>query len=41
VAPRWRFRHISEDVLPALKARGLFDDDVDTLLVANPRRLFE
>ncbi|MBB5136176.1 phosphotriesterase-related protein [Thermocatellispora tengchongensis] len=41
VAPRWHFRHISEDVLPALKARGLSDDDVDTLLVANLRRLFE
>jgi phosphotriesterase-related protein len=41
VAPKWNYRHISEDVLPALRARGVSDDDLDTILVRNPRRYFE
>ncbi|WP_433622664.1 phosphotriesterase family protein [Nocardia sp. CA-120079] len=41
VAPRWNYRHISEDVIPALTARGLTDDDIDAILVRNPRRYFE
>ncbi|WP_433756258.1 phosphotriesterase family protein [Nocardia sp. CA-135398] len=41
VAPRWNYRHISEDVIPALIARGLTDDDIDAILVRNPRRYFE
>lgn len=40
-APRWHFRHISEDVLPALLAAGLSEADLETILVANPRRHFE
>ena len=40
-APRWHFRHISEEVVPALLEAGLSDADVDTILVANPRRYFE
>ncbi|QGK69002.1 phosphotriesterase-related protein [Allosaccharopolyspora coralli] len=40
-APKWNYRHISEDVLPALLERGLTDDDLDTILVHNPRRYFE
>ncbi|WP_030184943.1 phosphotriesterase family protein [Streptomyces sp. NRRL S-813] len=39
-APRWHYRHICEDVLPALRERGLSDSDLDTILVANPCRLF-
>ncbi|NED65105.1 phosphotriesterase-related protein, partial [Streptomyces sp. SID10244] len=34
-------RHISEDVLPALRARGVSDKDIDTMLVDVPRRYFE
>ncbi|MEV5836911.1 phosphotriesterase-related protein [Nocardia sp. NPDC052112] len=41
VAPRWNYRHISEDVIPALIAGGLTDDDIDAILVRNPRRYFE
>jgi phosphotriesterase-related protein len=41
LAPRWNFRHISEDVLPALLAKGVPQDDVDTILRVNPRRYFE
>lgn len=39
--PKWNYRHISEDVLPALRERGVSDADIDTMLAANPRRMFE
>ena len=39
--PRWNYRHISEDVLPALLERGVSEADVETMLVTNPRRHFE
>lgn len=39
-APRWHYRHISEDVIPALLRNGLSEDDIDTILVKNPRRYF-
>lgn len=39
--PKWNFRHISEDVLPALRERGVTEADIDMMLVANPRRYFE
>ncbi|MEU6585646.1 phosphotriesterase-related protein [Nocardia sp. NPDC046763] len=41
IAPKWNYRHISEDVLPALLAKGLTEDDIDAILVRNPRRYFE
>ncbi|MGN7246179.1 phosphotriesterase family protein [Janibacter anophelis] len=41
VVPRWNYRHISEDVIPALLEGGASQDDIDTMLVANPRRYFE
>jgi phosphotriesterase-related protein len=40
-APNWHYRHISEDVLPALRERGVSDEQIRTMLVANPRRYFE
>ena len=40
-APNWHYRHISEDVLPALRERGVTDEQIDTILIANPRRYFE
>ena len=39
--PNWHFNHISDDVLPALRERGVSDAQIDTMLVANARRLFE
>jgi phosphotriesterase-related protein len=39
-APRWHYTHIFDDVLPALRARGVTDAQIDTMLVANPRRYF-
>ena len=41
VVPRWNFRHISEDVIPALLEGGASQGDIDTMLVDNPRRYFE
>jgi len=38
--PNWHFLHISNDVLPALKARGVSDRQIETMLVDNPRRIF-
>jgi phosphotriesterase-related protein len=38
--PNWNFTHISDDVLPALRARGVTDEQIDTMLVHNPRRYF-
>lgn len=39
--PNWNFRHIPEDVVPMLLEKGVSEDDVDTMLVKNPRRYFE
>jgi phosphotriesterase-related protein len=41
IAPNWHYLHITNDVLPALRARGVSEDDITTMLVANPRRFFE
>jgi len=36
----WRIDHISKDFLPALKAQGVTDDQIKTMMVDNPRNLF-
>jgi phosphotriesterase-related protein len=41
VAPNWHFLHITQDVLPALRERGVTESDITTMLVDNPRRFFE
>ena len=41
VLPNWHFMHIHNDVIPALKARGVSDRQIETMLVDNPRRIFE
>lgn len=40
-APNWHYRHISEDVIPALLDGGLEQSHIETFLVTNPRRHFE
>ncbi|MFD0905979.1 phosphotriesterase family protein [Actinomadura sediminis] len=40
MAPNWNYRHISDDVLPALRDRGVTDAQLDQMLVENPRRYF-
>ena len=39
--PRWNFCHIHNDVIPALKERGVTDEQITTMLVDNPRKIFE
>jgi phosphotriesterase-related protein len=41
MVPNWNFLHILKDVVPALKERGVTDDQISTMLVDNPRRIFE
>ncbi|GAA2417022.1 phosphotriesterase [Actinomadura vinacea] len=40
MAPNWHFRHISDDVLPALRALGVPEAQLDQMLVENPGRYF-
>ncbi|MFQ5699278.1 MAG: phosphotriesterase [Myxococcota bacterium] len=40
-APHWNFRHIPDDVLPALRVAGVADAHIRALTVDNPRRIFE
>lgn len=36
--PRWNYLHIHDEVLPALRARGVTDEQIDAMLVGNPAR---
>jgi phosphotriesterase-related protein len=40
-APRWNMRHISDEVLPALRAEQVSEAQIEELCVTNPRRIFE
>jgi phosphotriesterase-related protein len=37
----WRWTYISDTVLPALRARGVSEDDITRMLVDNPRTVLE
>jgi phosphotriesterase-related protein len=39
--PRWHYLHIHDDVIPALKEKGVTDEQLHTMLVDNPRKIFE
>jgi phosphotriesterase-related protein len=41
VLPKWNYLHITTDVLPALRERGVTEAQIDQMLVGNPRRYFE
>jgi len=41
VMPRWHFLHISDEVVPALLAAGVSDDQIRAMTIDNPRRIFE
>ncbi len=41
VLPNWHYLHIHNDVIPALKQRGVTDEQIHTMLVDNPRAIFE
>lgn len=38
--PNWNYLHIERDVLPYLRDHGVTDEQIDTMLVAVPRRYF-
>ncbi|WP_158893640.1 phosphotriesterase family protein [Amycolatopsis anabasis] len=38
LAPNWHYLHVTRDVLPALRERGVGERDITTMLVDNPRR---
>ena len=40
-APNWHYLHIHHDVIPAPKERGVTDEQIRTMLVDNPRKIFE
>lgn len=40
VLPNWHYLHIHNDVIPALKERGVTDEQLTTMLVDNPRAIF-
>ena len=39
-APNWHFTHLLDDVLPALREQGVTGEQIDAMLVGNPRRFF-
>ena len=39
--PQWHYNHISDDILPALRKAGVSEDQIDQMLVRNPRAIFE
>lgn len=39
--PNWHYLHIHNDVIPALKKRGVTEDQIQTMMVENPRAIFE
>jgi len=39
--PHWHYLHIHDDVIPALKDRGFSEQQLQTMLVDNPRKIFE
>ena len=38
--PQWHYLHIHDDVIPALKRRGVTEEQLTAMLVDNPRRIF-
>ncbi len=41
VLPQWHYLHIHNDVIPALKQKGVTEEQLHTMLVENPRKIFE
>jgi phosphotriesterase-related protein len=39
--PNWHYLHIHRDVIPALKLRGVTDEQVEAMLVGNPKAIFD
>lgn len=41
ILPQWHYRHIGDDVLPYLRDHGVTEEQITTMLVDVPRRVFE
>lgn len=41
LATNWHYLHITKDVVPALREKGVSEDQLTAMLVDNPRRIFE
>jgi phosphotriesterase-related protein len=41
ILPRWHYLHIHNDVIPALKRKGVTEEHVKEMLVENPRKILE
>ncbi len=39
--PQWHYNHIPDDILPALRKAGVSEDQIDQMMVRNPRAIFE
>ncbi len=39
--PLWHYNHISDDILPPLRKAGVSEDQIEQMLVRNPRAIFE
>ncbi|MCM6774105.1 phosphotriesterase-related protein [Nocardia sp. CDC159] len=39
--PQWNYLHLGNDVLPYIREHGVTDEQITTMLVDNPRRIFE
>lgn len=39
--PQWHYLHILDDVLPYLLDKGVTEEQIETMLTGNPRRIFE
>ena len=37
--PNWRSNHIFKEILPKMRAAGVTEEQIETILVANPKRL--
>ena len=41
IMPNWHYSHISQDVLPELRARGISEEQINQMTIANPKRIFD
>jgi phosphotriesterase-related protein len=38
--PDWNYLHVTRNVLPALRRRGVTDEQIKMMMVGNPMRYF-
>jgi phosphotriesterase-related protein len=41
MASKWNYRHVCDEVIPALRESGVSDEEIRAMTVDNPRRFFE